>query len=168
MHSPVRRVEPPPDSLISNWYPRSQLLDSYAIDMPSAPAGNMRQLAMLALGDPPVWFRMLLTIRDAAIRPLGIKSSRQLRASGPPAARVDFFPILEERENEIVLGENDRHLDFRMSLLRIQAGSDTKIVATTVVHIHNRLGRAYIDVIRPFHHLVVRRTMARLAGSVST
>ncbi|MEJ1977941.1 MAG: DUF2867 domain-containing protein, partial [Acetobacteraceae bacterium] len=98
MHSLVRRVAPPPDSLISAWYPRSQLLDSYAIVMPSAPAGSMRQLATLALGDPPAWFRTLLAIRDAAMRPLGVKSSRQLREGGPSAARVDFFPILEERE----------------------------------------------------------------------
>lgn len=164
MHSPVRRVEPPSDSLISDWYPHSQLLDSYAIDMPSAPADSMRQLATLALGDPPAWFRTLLAIRDAAMLPLGVKSSRQLREGVSPESRVDFFPILEERENEIVLGENDRHLDFRMSLLRIRASSDTKIVATTVVHIHNLLGRSYIEAIRPFHHLVVKRSMARLAA----
>ncbi len=123
----------------------------------------MRQFATLALGNPPVWFRMLLAIRDAIMRPLGIKVSRQLREGGSPAAHVDFFPIMEEKENEIVLGENDLHLDFRISLLRIQADSDTRIVATTVVHVHNRLGRAYINVIRPFHRLVVRRSMARLA-----
>ncbi len=164
MHLPIRQVEPPPDSLIADWYPRSQLLDSYAIDMSSAPAGSMRQLATLAFGDPPAWFRALLAIRDAAMRPLGVKSSRQLREGGPAAARVDFFPILAECGNEIVLGENDRHLDFRMSLLRIPAGSHTTVVATTAVHIHNGLGRTYIAVIRPFHHLVVRRSMARLAA----
>lgn len=162
--SPVRRVEPPPESLIADWYPRSQLLDSYAVDMAPAPAGGMRQLATLLFGDPPAWLRMLLAIRDAVMRPLGVKSSRELRDSGPPEARVDFFPILEEREDEIVLGENDRHLDFRLSLLRMRAGGDATIVATTAVRIHNRLGRAYIGVIRPFHHLVVRRSMARLAA----
>jgi hypothetical protein len=164
MHSSVRRVEPPSASLISDWYAHSQLLDSYAVDMPFAPAASMRHLATLALGDPPAWFRTLLAIRDAAMLPLGVKSSRQLREGGSPEARVDFFPILEERENEIILGENDRHLDFRLSLLRIEAGGGTKIVATTVVHIHNLLGRAYIEAIRPFHYLVVRRSMARLAA----
>ncbi len=164
IHSPVRRVESPSGSLISDWYPHAQLLDSYAIDIPSAPSPNMRQLATLALGNPPVWFRTLLTIRDAAMRPLGVKSSRQLREGTPFAARVDFFPILQEKENEIVFGEDDRHLDFRISLLRIRAGGNTKVIATTAVHIHNRLGRAYINIIRPFHHLVVTRSMARLAA----
>ncbi len=98
------------------------------------------------------------------MRPLGIKSSRQLREGGSTAARVDFFPILEEEENEIILGENDRHLDFRMSLMRIPTDSNTKIVATTVVHVHNRPGQAYIDVIPPFHYLVVRRSLDRFAA----
>ncbi len=164
MPSPVRQVEPPSNSLIVDWYPHSQLLDSYAIAIPSTPARSMRLLATLALGNPPVWFRALLTLRDAAVSPFGVKSSRHLRENGPAEARVDFFPILEERENEIILGENDRHLDFRMSLLRLRTGNDTQIVATTVVHIHNGLGRAYIAVIRPFHRLVVRRSMARLAA----
>jgi Protein of unknown function (DUF2867) len=38
---------------------------------------------------------------------------------------------------------------------------------TTVVHVHNMLGRVYIQAIRPFHHLVVMRTILRLASSVS-
>lgn len=167
-HPPVRRVDPPPGSLIADWYPRSWLLDSYAVDMPSPPAADMRRLAMLALGDPPAWFRTLLAIRDRAMRPLGIKPSREVREGRPSEDRVDFFPILQETENEIILGEDDRHLDFRLSLLRIRADGATRIVATTAVRVHNRLGRAYIAVIRPFHHLVARRSMARLAAAGAT
>jgi hypothetical protein len=29
-----------------------------------------------------------------------------------------FFSVLDERANEIVLGADDRHLDFRLSLMR--------------------------------------------------
>ncbi|MGK6317170.1 hypothetical protein [Neorhizobium sp. DT-125] len=28
-----------------------------------------------------------------------------------------FFPVLERSENELVLGVDDRHLDFRISIL---------------------------------------------------
>ena len=62
-----------------------------------------------------------------------------------------------------MLGEDDRHLDFRASLLLrpCEAESGTELVATTVVHCHNVLGRAYLMVIRPFHHLVVRSNLRR-------
>jgi hypothetical protein len=163
IRSSIHRIESPGDSLISSWYPSADLLDSYAIDMPTAQTGDMRQLAMRALGDSPIWFRSLLAIRDAIVRPFGVKSSRQLRESRPSGARVNFFPVILENENEIILGEDDRHLDFRLSLLRTRADDETSIAATTVVHVHNRLGQVYIFVVRPFHHLVVRRFMARLS-----
>ncbi|VFR49739.1 hypothetical protein ANT2_2646 [plant metagenome] len=59
-----------------------------------------------------------------------------------------------------MLGEDDRHLDFRVSVLRqskleMDGGSDARLVVTTVVRCHNRLGRAYIAVIRFFHRRVV-------------
>ena len=37
------------------------------------------------------------------------------------------------------------------------------LVATTVVHCHNRLGHAYLTAIRPFHRLVVRSNLRRAA-----
>ncbi|WP_368669971.1 DUF2867 domain-containing protein, partial [Beijerinckia sp. L45] len=38
--------------------------------------------------------------------------------SSTSGSRIDFFPVFEQRPNEIVLGGNDKHLDFHMSLLR--------------------------------------------------
>ncbi len=37
------------------------------------------------------------------------------------------------------------------------------LIATTVVHSHNALGFAYLNAIRPFHHLVVKANLARNA-----
>jgi hypothetical protein len=159
----VRRTQPPGDSLIADWYPRAYLVDSYAVDLPSRRIESMRSLAAKALGEPPAWFRFLITLRDTLVRPFGVKTSAQLRRAGQNDARVDFFPVLDEAENEIILGEDDKHLDFRLSILRIARGGGTQAIATTVVHVHNRFGKAYIGLIRPFHHLVVRRSMRRLA-----
>src|SRR5262249_55572186 len=38
-----------------------------------------------------------------------------------------------------------------------------QLTVSTVVHCHNLLGRAYIMVIAPFHHLVVRASLRRAA-----
>jgi hypothetical protein len=64
------------------------------------------------------------------------------------------------------LGEDDKHLDFRMSVLRSPGFSPTlggQLTVSTVVHCHNRLGRAYILVIAPFHRLVVKASLRRAA-----
>jgi len=64
------------------------------------------------------------------------------------------------------LGEDDKHLDFRLSVLRSPDLSPTlggQLTVSTVVHCHNLLGRAYILVIAPFHRLVVKASLRRAA-----
>jgi hypothetical protein len=43
------------------------------------------------------------------------------------------------------------------------AGARHQVIATTVVHCHNLLGRLYILAIAPFHRLVVRSALQRAA-----
>jgi hypothetical protein len=42
-------------------------------------------------------------------------------------------------------------------------GAARELVSTTVVHCHNMTGRAYLAVIKPFHHLIVRSNLRRTA-----
>lgn len=158
----IARVEPPAESLIADWYRQADLLDSYAVVAPAPVPGTMRALAERALATPPTWFRVLIGMRDALMRPLGVKTTAQLRDARRAGDRIDFFPVLQETADEIVIGEDDRHLDFRMSLRRDR----NLLVATTVVRVHNAVGQAYIQVIRPFHHLVVRSAMRRLGDTL--
>ena len=161
--APVRRTTPPPESVVAGWYENASLLDSYSIDLSSSKQYSMRVLATRTVGDPPAWIKALVTVRDAMVTPFGVKTSGEVRASRPDNERVDFFPVQWEGNDEIVLGEDDRHLDFRLSLLRRNSPTGTQLIATTVVHSHNAFGLTYLNVIRPFHHLVVRTNLARFA-----
>jgi len=62
-----------------------------------------------------------------------------------------------------ILGADDRHLDFRPSLLRRREVAGATLYATTTVRTHNLLGRVYIKAILPFHIIVVRSMLARAA-----
>ena len=55
----------------------------------------------------------------------------------------------------ILLGEDDRHLDFRLSVLRQRGGTADWVVVSTVVRFNNWLGRAYFLPVRPLHQLIV-------------
>ena len=97
--------------------------------------------------------------------PLGVKSSGEVRRLRGGRDRIDFFPVLACSANEIILGADDRHLDFRLSLLRRPAAQGMPVlIATTVVHCHNRLGRWYLAAIMPFHRLIVRSSLRRIEG----
>jgi hypothetical protein len=110
-----------------------------------------------------------MKVRDAMVAGLGLKTTAQLNdlPESDKAARVGIFRIYSSNSDEVILGEDDKHLDFRVSLLRRGPANDGthRLVATTVVHCHNRLGRAYIFVIAPFHRAVVKAYLRRAAQS---
>jgi hypothetical protein len=152
-------------SAIADWYRGADLVDSYAVTLPGAAPQDPATLARALFSRPPLWLRGLLRLRDQIVGPLGAKTTTAIRAAGASDGhdRVGFFPVLGRSEHEIVLGENDRHLDFRVSvLLQNDAPGARRLIATTAVRCHNLLGRAYLWVIRPFHVLVMRSYLSRL------
>jgi hypothetical protein len=77
---------------------------------------------------------------------------------------IGFFPVLSKSAGELVMGEDDRHLDFRLAvLLRAGAAGDRELVVVTVVHCHNWLGRTYLKVIAPFHRLIALASLEQAA-----
>ena len=92
-----------------------------------------------------------------------LKTTRELQCNARASRSIGFFPILSRSESELVLGVDDRHLDFKLSILiRASDGEiDFDVVATTVVDCHNNFGRAYLTLIKPFHVLVVRSNLNR-------
>lgn len=169
MKAQIRQVPCPRESVISDWLSGAHLADAFAVDLSAEEAGRgIESLARSTLGHPAPWFRALLSIRDRAVRPFGVKSSGQLRqqAVAAGADHIDFFRIVSRSRDEIVLGEDDRHLDFRASLLLHpkRDGSGTELVATTIVRCHNSAGRAYLFAIAPFHRYVIRSNLAAAAA----
>jgi Protein of unknown function (DUF2867) len=162
-----REVPPPSETRIADLFAGADLVDAYAIHLPPDSSRDIETLARFMFGHPALWFRILLALRDAMVAGFGIKTAAGLRkaSSGDIAGRIYMFRIIAIGTDEMILGEDDMHLDFRASvLLRSNAaGSDgrTEIVVTTVARCHNRLGRIYLAVIAPFHRIVVRSILKR-------
>lgn len=166
----VTRVDPPPMSAIAGWYRGADLVDSYAVTLPAAAPEDVTMLARALFNRPPLWLRGLLRLRDQIVGPLGAKTTTAIREAGASdgRGRIGFFPVLGRSENEIILGEDDRHLDFRVSVLLQEDDSGARrLVTTTAVRCHNLLGRTYLWVIKPFHVLVVRSYLSRLGLDVA-
>ncbi|MES1954938.1 DUF2867 domain-containing protein [Salinisphaera hydrothermalis] len=165
----TREVPCPRESLVADWLADADLADAFAIRIPEhAAEQGILHLARCVLGHPPVWFKGLISLRDILVAGLNIKTSRRLRgdAEADDAAHIDFFRVLAVSENEVIIGEDDRHLDFRGSVLirPVPGRAEAELIATTVVHCHNRLGKAYLMIIAPFHRLVIRSNLSRAAA----
>lgn len=158
----VTEQHPPRQSRLADWYGRADLVDSFAVQLPKGAGTNIHAIGQAILGQPAPWFKALLFIRDGVVRLFGLQTSAELRGANANEDRIDFFPILSADDDELILGIDDQHLDFRISLLLQRGVSGPGLVfATTVVRCNNRLGRIYLAGIRPFHRLVVRSNLHR-------
>ena len=159
------RSGPPKESLLASRFADANLVDAYAVRLPRG-EHHIDALADRMLGHPGVLFRTAMRLRDTAVSGFGLKTSKQVRERlcRDSADHIDFFPVLSRSPSEIVLGEDDRHLDFRLSLLmRSIQGGRSELIATTVVSCHGALGRAYLGTIMIGHVIVVRSALAKAA-----
>jgi Protein of unknown function (DUF2867) len=154
---------PAPTSSLEPLYAGADLLDAFAICLPVGASEDIEELARAAFERPAGWIRALMRRRNTVMATVGVKSSSQIGAAA--AARgpvIGFFPLLSKKDAELVVGADDRHLDFRAAILvRNGAAAKRELVAVTVVHCHNLLGRTYLAAIAPFHRIIVRANLER-------
>lgn len=140
---------------------KGDYLDSYAVPLAESGATPLELAQRIAV--MPGWVNLLLLLRNGLVAPLG------LRTSGPPPSPdpgigdyVGIFRLESVSDSEAILGENDAHLDFRISVLKT-SGPDARVALSTWVHPHNRLGRLYLATVLPFHRVIVPRMLANVA-----
>ena len=159
----ITSVPLPSRSGITQLYKAANLADAYAVCLPAGTSNNPEVLARFIFAHQPSWISWLMKMRDMIVACFGLKTGKHL-ATLPN--RVGFFKVYNTTQNEIILGEDDKHLDFRISILHsaeAQPNGSHQLVVTSVVHCHNLLGRAYIFIIAPFHRMVVKASLLRAA-----
>lgn len=109
----------------------------------------------------PGWVQGLMALRNLIVRPFGLKHDPDIAAPGVP--RIGMFPIVSQQPAEIVLGFDDRHLDFRILVQTEPTGeTETSVRLVTLVKRHNLLGRFYLAAIMPFHKRIVATALSRI------
>jgi hypothetical protein len=161
-------VSLPAESWIATVYASPHLADACSIELPPEALTEPELLARFIFSHQPLWIAGLMKIRDIVVAGFGLKTARNLAllAADAKAGRLGIFKVYSKNETEIVFGEDDSHLDFRLSVLCFSGTtkeSHHQLVFSTVVHCHNRLGRAYIFVVAPFHRMVVKASLLRAA-----
>ena len=164
----VRQVAIPAQSSVAAAYESTDLADAFAVRLPFGTSSDPGVLWRFLMLQQPSWIRGLTNVRDAIVACFGLKTTRQLAALSDEAngERIAFFKVYGKSETEIVLGEDDKHLDFRLSVLCSPDLPPTlggQLTVSTVVRCPNFLGRAYLLVIAPFHRLVVKASLRRAA-----
>lgn len=100
---------------------------------------------------------ILMRIRDNIVKIFGltvIKEAPNEQSYYPVGSKLINFEVLARNENEIVMGENDKHLIFKTSVLIDKEKS--KIYLTTIVKFNNWGGKLYFIPVKPIHKFLIK------------
>lgn len=117
----------------------------------------------------PKWVDSLMWLRNRLVSLFGLKGGgidpAQLKPPYLEGQQIGVFKILMLSENEVVLGEEDRHLDFKTSLL-IRQDADNELVISNIVRLNNVLGKFYFSIVKHVHQLIVLMIIKRMAKNI--
>lgn len=102
----------------------------------------------------PPFVLQMLKLRDVLVKPFGLKTGVTFRER-----------IIERDEEEIIIGAQDKHLSFWVSVYCTKPNNSPQTTAiTTVVKYHNFMGKCYFAAIKPFHKFIVRRLFRKISS----
>lgn len=140
----------PEKSVILNGFKKVDYSDTYSIQKKTDKPIEEISKELMRL---PGWAAVLLRLRNSIVKVFGLKTDKQ------EGDHDTFFTLIEKNEDEIVMGEPDKHLDFKASIMRNK--SEQTIFLTTVVHYNNVWGKIYFFLIKPFHKMIMKALLKR-------
>lgn len=115
----------------------------------------------------PGWLVKLMKVRNRLVRRLGFTAG----PDEPPVVPERFsvgdelsvFTVVERTEDEIIFGADDQHFSLRLSIEVIGMPAQ-RVAVTTNATAHDRLGRAYLTVVKFPHRPIAARMTKIVAG----
>lgn len=156
----IIETQPSKDSAI---LPGADFADAWRVS--GIAIGEDAETIAARMGKPPGWVTKLMAVRNALVAPFGLIT----KPSSLPKARSGFpFPVLSAQPQRVVMGMDDRHLDFRL-VVEVNAADGRKFAATatTYVRTHNLFGKFYLLAITPFHRRIVPAILRQAAAAAT-
>ncbi len=166
--SPVVRpcIFPSTTLLGSHAAERAYFHDAYSVVL-RRPEASVADLFFAVFGHRPAWMKYMMIARNKAASLYGIGAPSvaeilhpEIKPSYRVGEKIGAWPIFGLTDTELVAGRDNRHLDFRLSILKATDGPATQLVVSTVCFVHNRYGALYLSIIVPFHKWGVQRLMS--------
>ncbi|MBL8572934.1 MAG: DUF2867 domain-containing protein [Hyphomicrobiaceae bacterium] len=146
---------------------RADFADCYEIALTRTDLDAEALYRAVLAGGMPGWVEPLMRLRNKLAPLFGARpvepfdlAAEAKAMSGKPAGPFRFY---SRNADEVVAGDDDRHLDFRLGLLKAVRDGVARLTLTTVVTFRNRRGRLYLLMVLPFHKLIVRTSLRNAA-----
>ncbi|TGA98893.1 DUF2867 domain-containing protein [Sporolactobacillus shoreae] len=166
----VEKVPVPEKSLANQAFPQINYSDSYRVILPGKSIQDVESVTRIFLTSVPSWVSRLMKVRDRLVSLVGLKTSDTAERQNltlEKGSRIGIFRVMARTSHEVLLGEDDRHLDFRVSLLLDEVNERKYVTISTVVFFHNGLGRLYFFVIERFHKTIVSAMLKNMMRRIN-
>ena len=141
--------------------------DSYRVPL-SHPGLSVAEIFFAVFGHTPFWMKAMLILRNALARLAGLEvptvteiMKPQVRDSYRVGDKIGPWPVFFVGENEIIAGRDNKHMDFRLSVLKATDGGASDAVVSTICSVHNLFGTIYLHLIVPFHRAGVQALLSK-------
>lgn len=148
----------PEESLILNDFDKINYFDTYKIQTTS----NDYTVDKITtdIFKVPKWIISLMQLRNILVKTFGLKTGDKndikLEPYYPIGSKAVYFTVINRNENEIVMAENDKHLNFRTSVMLEKTAVNNIVYLSTIVKFNNSFGKLYFLLIKPFHRIIVK------------
>ncbi|MDB5957466.1 DUF2867 domain-containing protein [Ramlibacter sp.] len=165
---------PATSMLDRQWVAAAYYQDSYCAPL-SQPGAAVVDIFQGIFAHHPPWMKAALILRNWIVFFFGLDAAAasevlkfQVKGSNAVGGQLGVWPILALTETELITGRDNRHLDFRLSVLKVADGANAKVVVSTVCKVHNVFGKIYLFLILPFHQWGLKKIICRaiVAGRV--
>jgi Protein of unknown function (DUF2867) len=145
--------------------------DSYRAPL-TRPELGIVDIFFALFGHTPLWMKLLLIVRNKAAGLFGLEvptvgeiMKPEVRCAYRVGEKIGPWPIFFIGDSEIVAGRNNRHMDFRLSVLKAMDGDTMTVVVSTICTVHNAFGKIYLFFIVPFHRIGVQSLMSNAVAA---
>jgi hypothetical protein len=115
----------------------------------------------------PGWMNLMLTARNkvAALVGLEVPTTSEIvnmekRDRYLVGEKIGPWPIFFLGPDELIAGRDNKHMDFRVSIMKVHDGTAPSVAVSTLCMVHNKFGQYYLSAVIPVHKFGLRRLMA--------
>ncbi len=155
MKRKVYTTQLPENSMCRNYIEAIDFKDTYKVKLGDGDI-SIENIYINVFAHSPKWVNNLLALRNKIVGVFGLDTNKNrteiTKDNLKTGSKTGIFRIYSINENEIIAGEDEKHLNFRVSVLK----ENGETFFSTLVQYNNWFGRFYFFIVKPFHKLVVK------------
>ncbi|GAA4274824.1 DUF2867 domain-containing protein [Aquimarina gracilis] len=165
-------------------FPEKSILFNHNYDYSDSYSGNLGKKNSLVTStdigraffiSSPKWIGLLMTLRNKIVSIVGLKTGTTTNQKELSKKDLNFnkgdhigvFKVFNKTETELILGEDDKHLNFRVSLFIVpNSMHKEKLIISTIVIFNNWFGKLYFLPVKVFHRFIVKSMLKKTIKSL--